>query len=79
MNCLLKKFILKQINKLLDDYKENVNMAKDKVWVWLKRADAINKFLQGLYEKLSDDKLTEEELKSTLEELNEMVSKWKAE
>ena len=79
MNCILKKFILKQINKLLDDYKDNIGNAKEKVWVWMKRADAINKFMQGLYEKLSDNNLTEDELKATLEELKLMVSKWKAE
>lgn len=79
MNCLLRKFILKQINKLLEDYKDNITVAKDKVWVWLKRADAISRFLQGLYEKLSDNNLTEDELKSTLEELKVMVSEWKAE
>ena len=79
MNCLLRKFILKQINKLLDDYKDNIGNAKEKVWVWMKRADAINKFLQGLYEKLSDNNITEDELKATLEELKLMVSKWNAE
>lgn len=79
MNCLLRKFILKQINKLLDDYKDNIGNAKEKVWVWMKRADAINKFMQGLYEKLSDNNITEDELKATLEELKLMVSKWNAE
>jgi len=77
MNCILRKFILKQINKLLEDYKTSIGDAKEKVWLWLKRADTINKFLQGLYEKLSDDKLTEEELKATLDELKELVERWK--
>lgn len=79
MNCILKRFIIKTINKLLDDYKDNIENAKEKVWTWLKRADAINKFLQGLYEKLSDNNITEDELKSTLEELKLMVSSWRAE
>lgn len=79
MNCILKRFIIKTINKLLDDYKDNIGNAKEKVWVWMKRADEINKFMQGLYEKLSDNNLTEDELKATLEELKLMVSKWNAE
>lgn len=77
MKCLLRKIILKQINQLLDDYKENIGNAKERVWVWLKRADAINKYLQGLYEKLSDDQLTEDELKSALDEFKVMVEGWK--
>lgn len=78
MNCLLRKFILKQINKLLDDYKDNISVAKEKVWMWLKRSEAVNKFLRGLYEKLSDNNLTEEELKSTLNEFQLMVQNWKS-
>ena len=31
MNCLLKKFILKQLNKLLEDYKEDIGTAKNRV------------------------------------------------
>lgn len=77
MNCLLRKFILKQINKLLDDYKDNISVAKEKVWMWLKRSETVNKFLRGLYEKLSDNNLTEEELKSTIEEFKQMLEDWK--
>lgn len=79
MNCILKRFIIKTINKLLEDYKDNVQVAKDKVWTWMKRSDAVNRFLQGLYEKLSDNALTEEELESTLNEFKDMVSQWRSE
>lgn len=77
MNCILKRTILKAINKLLDDYKDNIDVAKDKVWTWLKRTEAINKFLQGLYEKLSDNNLSEEELKSAIEEFKALIEGWK--
>lgn len=77
MNCILKRTILKAINKLLDDYKDNIDVAKNKVWTWLKRSNAINKFLQGLYEKLSDNNLSEDELKSAIEEFKTMVEDWK--
>lgn len=79
MNCILKRFIIKTINKLLDDYKDNISVAKEKVWTWLKRSEAVNKFLRGLYEKLSDNNLTEEELKSTIEEFRQMLEGWKKE
>lgn len=77
MNCILKRFIIKTINKLLDDYKDNISVAKEKVWIWLKRSETVNKFLRGLYEKLSDNNLTEEELKSTIEEFRQMLEGWK--
>ena len=37
MNCILKKFILKQLNKLLDNYKDDVESSKAKVKLWLDR------------------------------------------
>jgi len=77
MNCLLRKFILQQLNKVLEDYKNNVELAKAKVDVWLKRSGAINTFLQSLSQKLDDNNLTEEELEAALDELKQMVASWK--
>ena len=78
MNCVLKRFILSQLNKVLEDYKDNVELAKAKVDVWLKRSEAINAFLQSLSQKLDDNNLTENELEAAIEELKQMIASWKA-
>ena len=67
MSCVLKKFILNQVNKLLDDYKDNVAKARDTIDVWLSRATKLVKCLESLSEKVSDSKLTDEELKEAVE------------
>lgn len=77
MNCLLRKFILKQMNNLLETYKDNVGLARTKVKVWLERADAVNDFLKGLDEKLADNNISEEELKSAVDEFKQVIERWR--
>ena len=48
MNCFLKSFITKKLNKLLEEYKDNVGKARDTVNLWLSRADSITNCLKGL-------------------------------
>lgn len=76
MNCLLKKFVLKQLNKLLETYKDDVEASRKNVKVWLKRAETITKFLNLLSSELDDNNLTEDELKATLDGLKSIVQDW---
>jgi len=79
MNCIIKKFAIKQLNNLLETYKSDIGKARKNVNVWLKRAEAITKFLNLLSAKLEDNNLTEDELKSTVEEFKQMLDDWKKE
>lgn len=76
MNCLLKSFILKQINKFLDQYKDNVGKARSTVNIWLSRADSLTNCLKGLSQKLEDSQLTDEELEDTVQEIEKLVKSW---
>lgn len=79
MNCIIKKFAINQLNNLLSAYKSDIDTARKNVNVWLKRAEAITKFLNLLSAKLEDNNLTEDELKSTIEEFKQMLEDWKKE
>lgn len=76
MNCLLKKFVLKQTNKFLANYKNDIEASRRNVKVWLKRAETITKFLNLLSSELEDNNITEEELKATLDGLKIIVKDW---
>ena len=76
MNCLLKNFILKKMNKLLDEYKDNVGKARGTVNLWLSRADSLTNCLKGLSQKLDDNQLTDDELEDTLKEIENLVKSW---
>lgn len=79
MNCIIRKFAINQLNNLLSAYKSDIDTARKNVNVWLKRAEAITKFLNLLSAKLEDNNLTEDELKSTIEEFKQMLEDWKKE
>lgn len=77
MNCIIRKFAIKQLNNLLETYKDDVTTARKNVNVWLKRAETITKFLNLLSAKLDDNNLSEDELKSTVEEFKQMLESWR--
>lgn len=77
MNCILKNFILKKLNKLLDEYKDNVGKARGNVNLWLSRADSVTNCLKGLSQKLEDNQLTDEELEQVVEEIKTLIEGWK--
>ena len=62
MNCILKRFILKRLNKLLDEHKEDIGKARDTVGLWLNRTKAVLSRLESLSDKLADNNVTDEEL-----------------
>ena len=76
-SCILRSFIVKKLNKLLDEYKENVCKARGTVNLWLTRANDIVKCLESLSAKLEDNKLTDEELEQAIEEIQALVKGWK--
>lgn len=76
-SCILRSFILKKLNKLLDEYKDNVGKARGNVNLWLSRADSITNCLKGLSQKLEDNQLTDEELEQVVEEIKTLIEGWK--
>lgn len=76
MNCLVKKLVLKNLNKFLDNYKDNVETSRKNVKVWLDRAETITKFLNMLSAQLEDGNISEDELKETVEGLKNIVQTW---
>ena len=75
-NCIIKRFILKQVNKILSDHKGNVTKTREVVNLWLSRADKVTNALKGLSQKLEDHMITDEELKDAVEELTALVKEW---
>lgn len=77
MNCILKSFILKKLNKLLDERKDDIGKVRSTVNLWLARADSITNCLKDLSQKLEDNKLTDDELEQVVKELKTMIEGWK--
>ena len=75
-SCIIRKFAIKQLNKFLENYKDNVETSRKNVKVWLKRAEKITKFLNMLSAQLEDGNISEDELKATIEGLKNIIQDW---
>lgn len=78
MNCLLKKFVLKQANKVLANYKDNVQKTRQTVETWTNRAKAVVVCLESLSAKLVDNELDGKEIEEAANELKQLVEGWKS-
>lgn len=78
MNCILKKFIVKQTNKVLDTYKDDVQKARQNVDVWLSRAKCVVTCLESLSAKLADSKLDDTEIEEAVAEIQKLIESWKS-
>ena len=76
MNCILKRFILKRLNKLLDEHKEDIGKARDTVGLWLNRTKAVLSRLESLSDKLADNNVTDEELDQIVNEFQGLIKEW---
>ena len=76
MNCFLKGFIIKRLNKLLDGGVDGVKKARENVLLWIGRTEKICAALKSLAAKLEDNKVTEAELEEAVAELKALVQGW---
>ena len=77
MNCFLKGFITKRLNKLLDGGEDSVRKARENVWLWTGRTVKICAALKSLSAKLEDNQVTEAELEEAVAEIKALVDGWK--
>ena len=73
---IVKKVIVKRINKLLDGRKQSVEVIRAKVAVWLDRVRRVVSCLESLSAKLDDNRLDATELKEAGAEITAVVKAW---
>lgn len=76
-SCILKRFVLKRLNGLLDAKKDGVEKARAQVALWTSRTKAVCAALESLSAKLEDNQVTPEELEAAVAELKALVENWK--
>ena len=75
-NCIIKRFVLKQLNKLLDNNKASVDKARESVRTWTTRTRKILECLESLEAKLEDSNIDDNELKAFVQEMQDLVKEW---
>ena len=73
---LVTKFVISKVNDLLDQYKDNVSKVRETLKVWIARLNKILFAFRSLLEKLSDNKLDDDELDQTVIEVEQVIKEW---
>jgi len=74
---IIKKVIVKRINKLLDGRKQSVEVIRAKVALWLDRVRRVVSCLESLIAKIEDGEITADEITQAGNEITELVKGWK--
>lgn len=67
---------LKSVNEFLEKNRENVDLVKAKLELWLGRVKKMVELLEGAISRLEDNKLSQEEIEELYEEAKENVKTW---
>lgn len=73
---IVKKVIVKKINDLLKQYKDNVDKVRATLNLWIERIKNVLACFESLLAKIDDNELDAEELKQTTDEVSKLVKEW---
>lgn len=71
-----QKYLISLVNDLLEEYKEDIDRAKDILKVWIARIDKILYTLRSLLKKLEDNQITDEEVEEVTKEITTCIKEW---
>jgi hypothetical protein len=73
---IIKKYLVGFVNDLLEDYKEDVDICKDTLNLWIKRIDKVLFTLRSMLSKLDDNKISDDEIQQSVEEITTCIKEW---
>lgn len=73
---IIKKFILRELNKVLDKYADDIDSMRNILVVWIARLENIVNCIKNLLKKLDDGKIDSEEVDEALDDVNIAIKNW---
>ena len=75
--CIVKRIVVKKLNKLLKEYDGDIDKAKETIRTWLKRVNLVSSCLEKLLAKIDDKELTAEEIEQAIKDLEQLAKEIK--
>lgn len=72
----VKKYLIKEINGLLEKYKDDVSKICEVIHVWTTRLAIIIDELKLISSRCSDGKIDDSEVKDSIKEIEKIVKDW---
>lgn len=76
MKKIITWWLCRQVNSLLDQYKDNIDKVKDTLQTWIARLEKIIGCFKSMLAKLDDGKIDSDEIDQTVAEVEEVVKSW---
>ncbi len=72
----IKKFILRELNKVLERYASDIDSLRKILVVWIARLETIINCIKNLLKKLDDGKIDSEEVDEAAEDVKTAIKNW---
>lgn len=73
---IVKKWVKGKLNDLLKEYKDNVEKSRQTVKNYIDRIESVSSVLLSIDKRLEDNKITDEELKDSLDDIERLIKSW---
>jgi CCR4-NOT transcriptional regulation complex NOT5 subunit len=73
---ICKKIILRELNKVLDRYADDIISLRKILVIWIARLETIIKCIKNLLKKLDDGKIDSEEIDEAAEDVKFAIKNW---
>lgn len=71
--CIIKKIVMKTLNKLLKEYGGNIDKTTEVLKMWISKLDVITNLLKSAMDKIEDKELTDDEVGEILGQLEKAI------
>lgn len=76
MKKIIKWWLCRQANDLLDEYKDNIDKVKDTLQTWIARLEKILVCFKSMLSKLDDGKLDSDEIDEAVVDVETVIKEW---
>lgn len=76
MKKIIKWWICRQVNEILEANSTNVTKTKNKLDTWIGRLQRILDCLKNILSKLDDNKLDSQEIDDSVADIEKVVKQW---
>ena len=73
---MIRKWIVGQLNKLLEQYKDNILKVRNTLTSWIAKLELIVMALKRVLTRIEDNKLDDKEIDDTIADIEKIIKDW---
>lgn len=73
---MLRKWIVGQLNKLLEQYKDNILKVRNTLTHWITKLELVVMALKRVLTRIEDNKMDDTEIDDTVADIEKIIKEW---